>query len=179
MGKKLKKGLKFLDRKKLIATAWFLIKFNLLAIPLYLILYFNLSFPTLQTFFATISYHTLKLFGYDVAQDGFWLITYANNGTQRIEISWDSTGWKSMYALSALVVATPISNFSRKLKFISIGVLIIFLINYLRITSTILISLKFNFRYFDIVHVFLWREVLIFIVIAIWYFWFRKERRKI
>jgi exosortase/archaeosortase family protein len=174
--KKAKKKVDFFDRKKLEAVAWFLIKFNLLAIPLYLILYFNLSFSPLQTFFATLSHSTLNVFGYNVTQDGFWLTTSTDNGIQRIQISWDSSGWKSMYALAALVIATPVSNISRKLRFIPIGILIIFLLNYLRITSTILISLIFGFNYFEIVHVFLWREGLIFAVVAIWYLWFRKEK---
>lgn len=176
MSKKTKKKIRFFNKKELKTVAWFLVKFNLLAIPLYTVLYLNLSFPLLQTFFATLSYNTIKIFGYNVTQDGFWLTTFTENGVQKIEISWDSTGWKSMYALAALVIATPISNFFRKLRFIPIGILMIFLINYLRITSTILISLKFGFHYFDIVHLFLWREGLILAVVAIWYLWFRKER---
>lgn len=175
MGRKIQKKKNLILRKKLKTVAWFLIKFNLLAIPLYLVMYFNFTFPPLQNFLATLSSYGTKLFGYHLTQDGMSLYS----SSRQIEISWDSTGWKSMYALAALVIATPVSDWNKKIRFLFIGVPLVFLINYLRITSTILVSLKFGFQYFDIIHMFLWREGLILAVVAIWYVWLRKERYNI
>lgn len=175
MARKIQKKKNLILRKKLETIVWFLIKFNILAIPLYLVMYLNFTLPPLQTFLATLSSYGINLFGYHLTQDEMFLYS----GSQQIEISWDSTGWKSMYALAALVIATPVSDLHKKIRFLFIGVPLVFLINYLRITSTILVSLKFGFQYFDIIHMFLWREGLILAVVAIWYVWLRKKRYNI
>lgn len=170
-------------RKKLKTVAWFLIKFNLLVIPLYLALYFNLSFPPLQQFLTSLCIPFIELFGY---QTSLIDLPYCNVPSifipafeKSICISWDCVGWKSMYALAALAIATPFIAWKRKLRFLGIGIPAIFLINYLRIVTTILIGLKFGIEYQDIVHTFLWREGLILAVLVIWYVWLRKEKYNI
>lgn len=172
-----KKDLKFRNRLKTVA--WFLVKFNLLAIPLYLALYLNLYSPQFQGFLTTISRPFIEMFGY---QTSLVSASYCNVQTifipshqQSVCISWDSTGWKSMYALAALAIATPLIAWKRKWKFITIGVPLVFVINYLRIVTTIVISLKFGWQYFDVVHTVLWREGLILAVVAIWFVWLRKN----
>lgn len=175
MARRIQKKKNLVLRKKLKTVAWFLIKFNLLSIPLYLAMYFNFTFPPLQTFLAIAASYIIKLFDYPVTQDDMFL----TSSHQQIEISWDSTGWKSMYALAALIIATPIANWYKKIRFLFIGIPLVFLINYLRIVSTILISLKFGFQYFDIVHTLLWREGLILAVVGIWFIWLRTEKYNI
>ena len=160
--------------KKLVKILFFLLKFNLLAIPLYITLYFNLSFPPLQNFLAYLIFQTLKIFGYSVSLNGYFLII--QNFPEIIEVSWDSTGWKSLYALTALVLATPLSNFYKKMKFLILALPTLFLINYIRILTTILVSIKFGFKYFEIIHTFLWREGLIFAIIAIWVLYLLKKK---
>lgn len=170
-------------RKKLKTVAWFLIKFNLLAIPLYLAIYYNFSYPPLQKFLTFLSIPFIEFFGYKTSLvDSFDCNTPSISGfgfEKPVCISWDSTGWKSMYALAALAIATPVIAWKKKLKFLGIGLPLVFLINYLRIVTTILIALKFGWHYFDIVHNFLWREGLILAVVAIWYIWLRKEKYNI
>jgi len=181
MAKKTKKNL--ILRKKLLTVAWFLIKFNLLAIPMYLAIYFNLSYPPLQDFLTDLSRPVIELFGYETI---LFYHDYCNvqaiygpEFEKPVCISWDSTGWKSMYALAALAIATPFISWKRKLKFLSIGIPTVFLLNYIRIVSTILIALKCGFQYFDVVHTLLWREGLILIIVAIWYIWLRRIKYNI
>lgn len=162
-----------LREKKLKTILWFLIKFNLLAIPLYIILFLNISFESLQILIAYITNETLKLFGYLTTQDGYFITTLIGNKYQLIEISWDSTGWKSLYALTALTLATPVV-LKKKLKFLLIGLPALFLINYIRIVSTLLVAFTYGFQYFDIVHLILWREGLIIAVVVLWYLWIWK-----
>lgn len=145
-----------------------------MAIPLYIILYLNLSFPPLQNFLAYLIFQTFKFLGYTTSLNGYFLTI--QNFPEVIEISWDSTGWKSLYALAALVIATPSSKISKKIKFLLLALPILFLINYFRIFTTILFSLKFGSEYFEVIHLFLWREGLIFAVIAIWAFYFFRVR---
>ena len=168
---------KLLNKKSLKTLTIFLIKFNLLAIPLYLVMFSGISYEPLQTFLAHLSYAIIKPLGYDIIQSGPILAVSINNQIKQIEISWDSTGWKSMYALFALTIATP-TIFKRKIRFLSICLPTIFLINFLRIITTILISLRYGFQYFEIIHTLLWREGLILAVVLIWYLWLRKSYSK-
>jgi len=178
MARKKQKKKNLILRKKLKTIALFLLVFNLLAIPLYLLMYFNFSYPPLQNFLTSASRPFIEFFGYDTT-----VITYhacnvpaisGNKFPEPVCVSWDSTGWKSMYALAALAIATPLVVWKKKLKFLAIGVPLIFLINYLRIVTTILIALRFGWQYFEVVHTLIWREGLILAVVAIWYIWLRK-----
>jgi len=171
-------------RKKLLNTRLkdvlvFLVVFNLLAIPLYIALYTDFSYRPLQELNAWMLDLTLKLFGYKSTLVDDSVEVHSNGGIQLIEISWDSTGWKSMYALVALIVATPISKLSRKTKFIVGSVALIFFLNYLRVSTTVLASIIFGFDVFDVVHTVLWREGLILSVVAIWFAWLWREKYNI
>jgi len=176
MGKLLRR---LLEKNRLKLIVWFLLRFNLLAIPLYIVIYTNSSFLPLQVLIAQITTVLLKAQGYDVIQNNQIITASVDNSLHNIEVSWDSTGWKSLYALFALVMAVPASNIKSKLKFLSMGLPIIFTLNLFRVLTTILIALNFGFQYFDIVHTFLWREGLIIAVVLIWYFWLRKEKHNI
>jgi len=166
-------------RNKLWTLVLFLIKFNLLAIPMYLVIFLNFSYPPLQNFLTELTYRNLNLLGYHsslvASPESEVPLIYFSDNFPKVQISWDSTGWKSMYALLALTLATPLSNLKRKAKFLIIGIPAIFLLNYLRIITTILISLNFGIQCFEIVHTLLWREGLILIIILLWYIWLRKQ----
>lgn len=177
MVKRLQKKERLTNR--LASVLIFLVTFNLLAVPLYIVIYANLSFGPLKELNAKMVSATLNFFGYDSYSDGSTVNLVSDGILQEIDISWDSTGWKSMYAIAALILATPISKISRKIKFAAIGVAVIFFINYLRISSTILISANFGFNLFDIIHTVLWREGLILAVVGVWLAWVRMEKYKI
>lgn len=172
----MKKGSNKSFKKKLELILWFLLRFNLLAIPLYLAIYSNFSFLPLQTLFAQMAAGILKEQDYAVQQTDQILTISADNTIYSIDMSWDSTGWKSLYALAALVLAVPASNLKSKLRFLAIGLPAIFILNLFRIVTTILIALNFGFQYFDIVHTVLWREGLIVAVVVLWYVWLKRER---
>lgn len=174
MAKKLQKKERLILR--LVSVLTFLILFNLLAIPLYIALYTDFSIPALQELNAKMASATLNLFGHKTSTDGISINLLLEGIAQRIEISWDSTGWKSMYATATLILVTPISTILRRIKSAIIGVAIIFLINYLRVTTTILISAKFGFSFFDVIHTVLWREGLILAVVGVWLIWMRMEK---
>jgi len=170
-------------RKRLLTVVLFLIKFNLLAIPMYLILWLNLSYPPMQVFLTELTYRNLNLMGYRAelinSRESAVPLIYFSDQFPKIQISWDSTGWKSMYALLALTIATPYSNLKRKLKFLALGIPFLFLLNYIRIITTILVSLNFGVQYFEVVHTLLWREGLIMAVVAVWYLWLKKVKYNI
>jgi len=166
---------KKLRRKRLLEVLKFIIIFNLLATPMYIVLYFNLSFDPLRNFLAFVTVRFLSIFGLNVAQQDFFVVLLANNQLVKIDISFDSTGWKTLYALFALTVATPGRKMKDKLKFLGVGLPALFVLNFLRISTTILVAAVFGLQYFEVVHIFLWREGLIAAVLLIWYLWLRKK----
>ncbi|MHA1743340.1 MAG: archaeosortase/exosortase family protein [Candidatus Heimdallarchaeota archaeon] len=170
-------------RKKLWTVALFLLKFNLLAIPMYLVLWWNLSYPALQNFLTVLTYKTLVFLGYDASlvktQTSIVPLISFSEELPKIGISWDSTGWKSLYALTALTIATPFTTLKKKGKFLAVALPFLFLLNFFRILTTILIAVNYGFQYFDVVHTLLWREGLIFAVVAIWGLWLREIKYKV
>lgn len=165
--------------KKLTEVVWFLVKFNLLAIPLYLIMYMNLNIPAAQSFVANIINSMLNVFGYESVVEGYFLRFSVGMSIVSIEINFDCIGWKSVYALFALVAATPRIVWERKLKFLIIGLPAIFVINIIRIFVTIIVIMNFGISYLEIVHNLLWQEGLILAVVGLWYLWLKKAMKGI
>jgi exosortase/archaeosortase family protein len=153
----------------------FLVKLNILAIPLYSIVHFGYTIPELQNIWATALAQSLESFGYETALDGYIIGVQNGNAIQNIELSWDSTGWKSLYALTALVFASS-GAIRGKLRFLAFGLPLIIFVNFLRIDTTILFSLAYGFNYFEFIHGFLWGALMIIFVLALWYFVYFKEK---
>jgi exosortase/archaeosortase family protein len=164
--------------EKLLKILWFLIKLNILVIPLYLVIYLDISFPLLQDFLTSSLHFILSKFNSNISfKDHFLYIPFKTEKGLQIEtfeISFDCTGWKTMYLLFALVLATP-SKLNKKFKVLVIGLPFLFLLNFIRILTTLLFVMSFGLSYLEIVHTFLWREGLILAVAAIWYIWIKKE----
>jgi len=121
-------GKKGIERWK--GIAWFLVKLNILAIPMWILLYFNITLPALQSFIAYLTFRIVSFLGYNISLSNFSLILVSGLNMLIIAIDTDCTAWKSMYFLAALSIATPAENRSR-LKFLAIGLPLIFLINIL------------------------------------------------
>lgn len=157
------------------SALWFLAKLNVLAVPLYLVIYFGYSVPQFQDVWAAALAHSLESFGYDTALDGNIIGVQSGNIIQQIDLSWDSTGWKSLYVLAALVFASS-GAVANKLRFLAFGLPLVAFVNFLRIDSTVLVSLKYGVSYFPLVHDFLWGTLMIVFVVALWYFLWLKEK---
>ncbi|HLC39737.1 MAG TPA: exosortase/archaeosortase family protein [archaeon] len=165
---------KFSSRKKLLQVGQFFLVFNLLALPMYFVLLTDATFPPLQNFLAAITAHVLQFQKISATSSGsFVTIVDADNTLRNVQISLDSTGWKSLYALAALVVATPLPSWERKFRFLAVSLPAVFLLNFLRVWSTLWYSFVFGWENFDVVHTLLWREGLIAVVLLFWFFWLR------
>jgi len=161
-----------LQKKKVVKDVLiFLIKFNLLLIPFYAIIYFDLSFYPLQAAFTNFITSILNFLGYHVSTSGFFL--YLGEKQYPIDISRDCIGWKSAYSLFALVFATP-GLIKDKLKFLVIWIPFLFVVNIFRVLITILVGLNFGFQYLEVIHTFLWQEIMIIALLLVWYIWLRK-----
>ena len=165
---------KVLDRKNLIEIVNFIIKLNILAIPLWFLIYIDFSLPLVQIFIAHAVQRTLVVLGTQASVEGFFITVASHLKFMIIEINVDCTGWKSLYALTALTIATPFFAAKNKTKFLIIALTILFVINFLRIVTTVEIGVLFGLERMWVVHTLLWREGLIAIVIIMWYLWAKK-----
>ena len=161
-------------RKDLILTFLdFLLTLNLLSLPLYIFIFLDIqvhSFKNLQTFLAS---KMLNFFGLDsVSERNFVVI-----GGKAYEVSWDSTGWKSLYTFIALIISTPIHH-KRKIKPLIIGVLLLFLFNTARITLTVYLSYKEMYS-FDFLHLGLWRWGSIGFLLLMWFIFLYTQKNNI
>jgi len=159
--------------KVMIDVFFFLVKFNLYLIPFYAIIYFDVSFYPLQISFTNFLAWVLRLLNYPVETSNFMM--YIGESKYPIDISRDCIGWKGVYSIFALVFATA-GKIKDKLKFLVVWMPVLFVINIFRVLITILIGLKFGLQYLEIAHTFIWQELMIFAVLAIFYLWLKKRK---
>jgi len=151
----------------------FVITLNILSIPLFIIITFGLELSLLKNFEALVTFFILKIMGVNAYVVENVLFVY----DKIYEVSWDSTGWKSLYTFFALVVSTPIF-FKRKIIPLIIGLLSIFLFNIVRIVTTIYLSSK-GILPFDLLHLSLWRWGLIGFLLSIWFIFLYTQKNNI
>lgn len=165
-----------MERIELIVD--FLIKFNLLALPMYIVMLSGTKFYPLQLMLTNVVHAIVTSLGYEVVKDGITLTLVSMPAVVNVIIGMDCTAWKSMYALVALMIASPVPNDRNKLKHILLGVAAVFVINIVRLVTTVLAGYRFGMRYLDIVHTLLWQEGMIFAVVLIWMLWLKREKEK-
>lgn len=122
---------------------------------------------TYQDFLTQTLTWGLNLFGYEFTTSGFRIVT---PGVDYL-ITQDCTGWKSGMALIGLVYAST-GSLRNHLKFIGAGLAGIWLANYIRVMTTIILT-EAGILSFDVVHGFLWRWGLTAFVFALWIIWYR------
>jgi len=162
------------ERKDLILTFLdFVLMLNLLSIPLYVFISFDVQLKFLKNFEAFLVSRLLNFLGLNSkAEENFILID-----NKIYEISWDSTGWKSLYTLFSLIMSTPIYN-RRKIKPIIVGLSLLFLFNIVRIATTIYFSYKQIYS-FDFLHLGLWRWGSIGFLLFIWFIFLYTQKNNI
>ena len=131
----------------------------------------DLKFQPLQNFIANIVKNFLIFLDYEAKVEGENIIVIHKNILMQFEISFDSTGWKGLFLISALVFSTPAIKLKRKMKVLSLFLPIVFLINLIRIISTILIGINFGFESFRFWHIFLWSYGFLLIIFIFWASW--------
>jgi exosortase/archaeosortase family protein len=161
---------------KLLLVIKFLVLFNLFSIPMYIVIYFNLSSLEFQKFVAFLSSSLLNIIGYKNYLTENEVLIKVDDTIKSVYISWDSTGWKSVYAIFSLILATPMVKISRKIYHVAIFMPTVFFINILRIITTIILSIYHNFLDFEFIHIFLWRYLLIGTIVLLWLIFLKRER---
>lgn len=83
----------------------------------------------------------------------------------------DCLGWKSMAVFTALFLSAT-TQFREQAKYLFYGLIGIFVANIVRVTSTVYLA-EIGVISFEVIHTFLWRWGLTFIVLAIWFYWYK------
>lgn len=158
------------EQRQLFDTFLFLMRFAALSIPLYLVLGSGWESAWLRSFNASVSAVVLSFAGIDVSTVGS--VIYGEFLT--LDVSWDSTGWKSMMAFSALVLASTVPS-RQKLAGIIIGAGFIQVANIARITSMFYAVEVYHVDY-ELLHTVLWRWGLTTVVLVTWIGWLYGDR---
>lgn len=146
----------------------FLTKFSLFSLPLYFFLFLQFDLLPFKVFTARVCSHVLSWLQIDHSVTSYFIFI----GEKSIKVSKDSTGWKSFLALFGLLFATRGVKLKEKIYGFLTGAVAVFLLNILRITSTIYAVVRWGISY-ELIHTFLWRWGLTFSVLFIWIFWLR------
>ncbi len=154
--------------RRLFDTLLFLIRFTLLAAPVYILLWHGWDPVWLRSLNATISSQVLDLVGLETASSG----TFLSAPSILVDVSVDSTGWKSMIAVTALVLATLQEGWRKRLYGIVAGIGLVFIGNIGRITSMVYAVEVLGADY-EFIHTFLWRWGLTILVFGYWTLWLR------
>lgn len=152
-------------QQRLLAVLRFLTVFCVMAVPFYVVLHSGWEATVLRRFFARISAAVLSGIGIAASSLG----TTVSTETLVVEVSRDSTGWKSVMAFTALVVAAR-RSLRWKLTGIVAGVAAIAVANVLRIVSMIYLVVVYGVPY-ELLHTVLWRWGLTGIVLGLWVLW--------
>ncbi len=154
----------------LFDTLLFLTTFTVLAAPVYVVMAAGWESSTLRTVNASISTVILSLAGLDVTSYG----SVIDAQSLTLDVSWDSTGWKSVMAFTALVVATG-ASVRKTLGGIIVGVPVLLIANIGRITSMVYLVEVYGVSY-DMLHDILWRWGLTVTVLAVWIVWLYSDQ---
>lgn len=163
--------------EKLFRIAKFLAKFNIFAIPLYAILLSGWTLVELQRLVADVTMYMLTAAGMNPAINDLLISIPIKNGDWAAVINWDCTGWKSMLAFLALVMAT---DYPAKRKLAGLMLLpVIFAVNLLRIFFMFFYVKTFDLASYQLVHAVVWSWGLILTILILWIVWMKYDFRKI
>ena len=118
-----------------------------------------------------LSFGLLDIVGIPAQRIGPMIQIPVENGFFGAFIDWDCTGWKSMFALFALIFATdyPI----RKKLYGLLLLPVIYLINLIRITFMSWFISNYDLAYYEIVHATIWSWGMIAAILILWVLWMK------
>ncbi len=162
---------KYKNSKMLKKVLKFLILFNIFSIPLYIILLTGYSFPPLQFATAQAVDSFLNAFGIKSQLSGLIISVPEPSGSFAGHISWDCTGWKSMLAFAALVLAT---DAKRNKKLLGLALIpIIYAFNIFRVTSVFALVSIFGAQYFPTIHAIMFSFAMVAFILLLWVAWLK------
>ncbi|MBL7160596.1 MAG: exosortase/archaeosortase family protein [Candidatus Aenigmarchaeota archaeon] len=159
-------------QERMKSTLMFLLRLMAFSLPLYGIIFFA-DLTVLQGAVAGNSYWVME---------GMGLSPSINGAEMQVDdfhfiISKDSTGWKSMLFLGALILSVPAVSWKRRGLGLVIGIPLVYIGNLGRVVGIVMVEQAWGVEAAMIVHDWLWRFGLIALVLCIWGIWFWRVRR--
>lgn len=152
-------------QQQLFAAFRFLALFTVLAGPFYLMLHSGWNAEPVRAATASVAAEVLSLAGLDVYSAG----SFIHGDRLVLDVTRDSTGWKSLLALTALVLATG-RPLRQTVQGLLVGVGVLFAANILRITTMFYAVTVYSVSY-EWMHTVLWRWGLTVVVLVTWLWW--------
>lgn len=90
-----------------------------------------------------------------------------------IDIISECTAFTGIITVLALIIGYPRRNFRKKVYGSLIAVPLMYLVNILRISTTAITGHYYGFSTMNIVHSFLWKFLLVFSALIIWFLWIK------
>jgi len=147
-----------------------MLRFVALAFPFNLLLKYESLSGWLRVMVAEDTVKLLNFFGKLSAADGFWIKT----AVIEINVIPACTGWRSVAAFLALVLAVPNVSWEKRVKAL-VAVPVIYFVNLGRLASLVFAA---EIGKTKLIHDFLWREGLVFLVLFLWVIWWRSAERE-
>ena len=89
----------------------------------------------------------------------------------------ECSAYVAIIALLGLIVAVPDVPWREKIKGMALGLILVYGMNIVRMTTIAIAVQRFSCQVFDIFHLILWREALLLWTLAIWILWWKTTRR--
>lgn len=153
-------------QRKLYETLQFILKLLFFGLIFRLILVVYPDTYPLQSAFASLIGAVLSPF-MQIHVNEIYLLT----AEASYVIVQDCLGWKSMAVFTALFLSAT-TRFREQAKYLVYGLIGIFAANVVRVASTVYLS-EIGVISFEVIHTFLWRWGLTFIVLVIWLYWYK------
>lgn len=152
-------------QQRLFSAFRFLAAFTLLSGPFYFALNSGWNAAGIRSITASVSAVVLDVVGLQVSSAG----SFVHGSEMVLDVTRDSTGWKSVLAFTALVLATgrPLRQTARGLI---AGITALFAANVLRITTMFYAVTVYDVSY-ELLHTVLWRWGLTAAVLVTWMWW--------
>jgi len=112
----------------------------------------------------------LQLFGSDILKCDQNLLRYENG--VGVRIVWSCSGLKQAY-IFVCIIAFYSGNFKKKLAYIAVGLVVVYLVNILRI-SAITALVKFYPAQFELMHEYIFKYLFYLILFGMWVLWDEK-----
>ena len=165
-------------QKRLWGALEFLIRLLILSIPLYLVLMLAVDLSPLQHTVATHSASLLKALGYNVFQDGYYIIVGTIQNPFYFMINEDCTGWKSMLFLFALIFAVPRIAMKKRILGLVIGLPIVWVGNLMGVLGVVMAEAAWGLDFALVLHDYGYRLGLVALVLIIWVVWLKLSRKE-
>lgn len=160
--------------KKMFVLSIFLLNLSLYSIPL---LFFHLEIIKVSQEFINI--YTRIIYNLDLLKIDKKIIENVIIVKDfRFYIDQQCLGLKSMLSMFAIIMATPIKSLKKRIKYLLIALPIVFILNIIRIYSTIYLFYFFNVDPY-IVHDVLWEFFNTFFIFSIWYIFYKNVKSDI